>query len=565
MQKREMICLKKKLLFSSMIHIFFAVTLILFGPYEIFISNSNDFNFTFCDFWWMPVIVAAIYILIATCICVIIPKCIADTIHLLTFSFTLCCYIQALFLNGKMVVLVGKDIHWTVMNKITNAGIWLFICSGVLILNFFCKDKWKKILLFLAMSLTAMQLAAFCFLLITTDTLTEEKTGYLSQKGMLELSRGRNVIVFILDYFDGRFMEAILEENPDILQPLDGFTYFPNATSVHSRTYPSIPYLLTGEQCYFDKNPLTYINQAYEDSEFLSTLYANDVNMGIYTYGNFIGASAKAKIYNYVPARLPLKFVTTMKYLAKMILYRDMPYLIKNLFYYDASEVNNNVTGSISIRNVLEATQNVNVISEYKNFDDEWFDNTLTQDKISLVDNDAAFRFYHLGSCHLNLSDALPAGIRSLEIVYDYIEQMRELGIYEDATIIIMADHGSSGGGDTLDLPQQTAVPLFIVKPAGISNQPIRISNAPVSHTDFRATAYEGFSLDYSGIGQSVFDIDEKAQRDRYYYYSALYSDEAGEVELREYKIEGDARDGANYDFTGKRWEILYSTNIVAK
>ena len=74
------------------------------------------------------------------------------------------------------------------------------------------------------------------------------------------------------------------------------------------------------------------------------------------------------------------------------------------------------------------------------------------------------------------------AGSRSLEIIYDYLNQMRELGIYKNSTIIITTDHGYSGGGSPLDLPHGTAVPIFIVKPSGLDNQAIQFSEAPISH-----------------------------------------------------------------------------------
>lgn len=555
---------KRKVSFSLITNSFFAFTLIMFGPYEIFISNSSDFNFTFHDFWWMLAFVAIIYVTIATFLFTLLPQKLNEICNIVIFSFTFCCYIQAMFLNKQMQVLVGKEISWNIQTITINLLVWAGIFIVFFLLKRFAKDYWAKIIQFFSSALIVMQLAALIFLLITTNVLTEEKNGYISAKGMLDLSANENVIVFILDYFDGRTMDSILSKNLDFFQPLDGFTYFPNATSVHSRTYPAITYLLTGNMCYFDVEPLKYVNDSYESSNFLPLLRENQVEVGLYTYNDYIGANAKSEICNYVPARLSLKFFEIVKYSIKMVLYRDMPYLIKDRFSYEAHDINNNVTSNDRMREAADIVYEESLLPEYKNFDDEWFYEMLASQKLGLTEVNSAFRFYHLGSCHLNLTNPEPYGIRSFEIIYDYLEQMRSLGIYDNATIIITTDHGSSGGGNTLDLPQQTAVPLLLVKPAGDFNKEVKISLAPVSHTDFIPTILDGFSLDYSDYGQTVFDIQESDLRDRYYYYSALYSDKDGEVELREYKVSGDARYTENYQFTGNTWNIIYSANIVS-
>lgn len=555
----------KRILHSFINNLFFAFTLIVFGPYEIFISNTNDFTFTFRDFWWMPVSAALIYIAVSTLFLAVIPEKFSRICNNLIFSFTFCCYIQAMFLNGKMKVLIGEQIKWSSLTIISNALLWLGIFIGTFLLLHFSPKYWDKILVFLSCAIIAMQAVALVSLLVSTDVLYEEKNGYLSTEGMLELSENRNVIVFILDYFDGRTMDKILMGDPDFLKPLEGFTYFPNATSVHSRTYPSITYLLTGNICYFDVNPTSWVNNSYENSSFLPTLYNNQINVGLYTFDDYIGNNAKNNICNHVGSNPSIRYLETVKYLIKMILYRDMPYIAKERFYYDIIDINWNINSSTRIEASVQEAKDSTMIPEYKNFDDEWFFRQLDTQRISLSDAAGSFRFYHLGSCHLDLTNEVAGGIRSLEIVYEYLEQVRDLGVYEDATIIIVSDHGSSGGGNTLDMPHETAVPLLIVKPAGASTEEVGISHAPVSHTDFIPTVLNGFSLDYADYGQTFFDISETEERDRYYYYSALYTNEEGEIELREYLVSGDAADSNSYSFTGNKWDIIYSQNIVAK
>ena len=50
------------------------------------------------------------------------------------------------------------------------------------------------------------------------------------------------------------------------------------------------------------------------------------------------------------------------------------------------------------------------------------------------------------------------------KIVYDFLDQMKALGVYEDSTIIILGDHGKSMDKTNLDYAVRTG--LF-VKPKG--------------------------------------------------------------------------------------------------
>ncbi len=551
--------IKNRLIFSLIINSFFAFTLIIFSPFEIFISNTDDFVFALRDFWWMLLLVGGGYIVFATVLFAFLPLWLNELIYSLIFAFTLGCYLQTMFFNGEMQVLIGQQVNWNTLTVITNFILWICVFGLVLSARYFLRDSWKKIVLFLSVALIAIQASALVYLLSTTDVMWEEKNGYLSCEGMLELSKENNVIVFILDYFDGRTMDSILTEDPGFLEPLEGFTYFPNATSIHSRTYPSITYLLTGEICHFDQPPVTYVNRAFADSGFVSTLCQNKIDVGLFTYEMYIGGSIKSMIRNYVSQALPLKPGETIKSLMQMAFYRDMPYLFKDYFMYEASAINSRVVDEDALGQMNDSAST----SPYRNFDDEWFYERLGEETIHLNDRAGAFRFYHLGSCHLDLSNQVAYGKRSLEIVYDFLEQMRELGIYEDSTIIITTDHGYSGGGEGY-MPHETAVPLTIVKPAGGNEEKLTCSDAPVSHTEFIPTVLDGFGMDYTRYGRTFFEVDENEERKRLYYHSSLPSDEIGETKLREYEIDGDARDAKSYHPTGNEWEILYSFNKVA-
>ena len=455
----------------------------------------------------------------------------------------------------------GISKPWSSTTEIINLCIWVIIIAIPFVLKV-GSNQWKMALVNISVALVAVQFIGMVSLLINPEIFSDIESsdvqgGYLSTKGMFDLSKEKNVVVFITDYFDGRVMDTILDEDPDFLKPLKGFTYFPNATSVHSRTYPSITYLLTGEICYYNLPPRKYINNAFEHSSFLTDLHKNNINIGYYSDKYYLGKSDKSLISNFELSKIDLSYKDTISKFVEATLFKDSPYLFKMLFHFDAAEINN----SILIDNQQSQDNNDNLLNaeRVKILDDLWFNEQLHKQGVSLDSSTSTFRFYHLQSFHktFNVNDAK----NSLQIIYEYIDQMQQLGIYKNSTIIIMADHGYHQGNDEISyLPQNTAVPLFIVKPFGADvESEMKISSAPVSHTDFLATVFAGFNLSYDKYGRTVFDIGENENRDRYYYLTYLQSEERGEVELREFLVGSDARNASSYKFTGNTWKVLFS------
>ena len=120
----------------------------------------------------------------------------------------------------------------------------------------------------------------------------------------------------------------------------------------------------------------------------------------------------------------------------------------------------------------------------------------------------------------------------ALEIMVALIDSMKKNGIYKDALIIFMADHGAfvapkglrgpiSADKKTMEVldPRLAALamPLLAIKRPGDSG-PIAFSNAPTSVIDSAKTISEILDLDDISIGQNVFEISETAPRKRMFY-----------------------------------------------
>jgi hypothetical protein len=134
----------------------------------------------------------------------------------------------------------------------------------------------------------------------------------------------------------------------------------------------------------------------------------------------------------------------------------------------------------------------------------------------------------------------------SFRNLYNAFDRMKELGIYEDATIIITGDHGYAYK-DSQPVQRPVTIGLFY-KPSGSAGEPLKYSAAPVCTDNISATIMKQAGLaDYSAYGQALDDIAEDADIIRYYYKSVCETDTWHEIKVHTYEIRGDAKDFANW------------------
>lgn len=550
-----------------------------FAPLGIVYGNINQFIFSPGEIIWILIAFCAAATAVMTAVGTLLPLKASLILNAIEFSGGLCCYVQSFFLNGKMGTLTGEGDHYSLSTVLVNLLLWVLIAAviivgAILLIKFKKEQLARSVVMFLALSLTVMQLTAFVSTVFTSDGMTGsgvQKNYYLSDIGEYEISDGKNTVMFIIDTCDGRYLEQAISEYPDIFDGLDGFVYYPNATSTHSRTYPSVPYLLTGEICHFDKPYSEYVDEAYKNNSYIEDIKATGCNIGLYTNNQYVANKGMMSIDNSVSnSETRISFIGTLKQMGRISLYRNVPYALKSRFRYGGESVNENVIFIPKSAPQRCITSN-----------DVAFYNRLVSDGIAVSGSySKAFRLYHMWGAHpggkfdQNMQPAKQGSttqcIRgNFLIIQDYIRQMKELGVYEDSTIIITADHGSSNGSsDKRPLVIDSAPTVaMLVKPSGcgMSNEGVTTSTAPVCHADLFSTVIASLDGNYEKYGTPVWNHTEGEQRTRYYYNQALYSDEDGEIALREYAVTGDARDVSNWKLTGNDWDILYSERAVSK
>ena len=329
------------------------------------------------------------------------------------------------------------------------------------------------------------------------------------------LGSQNNVVVFIIDRFDWEYYDRARREAPEIFYNLDngGFTYFNDSMSLYPRTFPSIPYLITGVENDFTKNRNDYFASAYASSEYMRALYNAGYDINVYT-DTYYGYTDAVYMANYAQN-------------AKNIQEEYTPYTtdMKQIYSYLTDEQMTVGEGRKSYKVIHLLGTHVPI------FYDEDFN--------ALSENDPK---------RYNTTIGLK---QSFAIINRYIDEMKRLGVYENSTIIITGDHTSIGSDSAVPLRWAHVTPMFVKSSANGSGELV-VSGAPVSHADMFPTILksEGFR-NYTSFGESVFDISETEKRGRLYYFQKYeVVNDATNYEMVIFKVWGKAADYGN-------WEII--------
>lgn len=486
----------------------------------------------------------------------------------------LCFYIQGTFMNSGLPVADGTVVNWGDFTTITclTTVVWIGIFAVFVYLALKRGSTLKSASSIICIVLVIVQSVGLMSLFSNPNSSEDgfdSMSGrpFITQEGLLELSDQDNVIVFVLDMFDNDYLDEVLVDDPDALEAFTGFTWYQNSSGSMIPTRYAVASMLTGRTLensdeafsnslirswYREDNMLDVIHE----QGFESDIFTTDVNNGIVP---LVEKADNVKKVDFV-ASIP----TAVAELWKCSLYRDMPWLLKAPFWF--------YTGDLNAQIALEASHGDVNSTPYVMDDVEFYD-SLSSDKLSVVsekDKKGAFKFIHLAGPHFpitmnekaqRVSEGQTSMIKqaegSLLIVSEYLEQMKQLGIYDKATIVITADHGRWYLADEISDPSS---PILLVKPPESpeeASQSLKVSNAPVSHHDLTSTILAAVGADPAafGSGLTVFDVPDEP-RTRYYDATAVVNGH-DYVAIKEWAINGDVQDWGSWSKTGQEWPII--------
>lgn len=447
----------------------------------------------------------------------------------------------------------------------------------------------------------------------SSDAVPALQPTYLAtETGIFNVAPRNNLFVFVLDGCDTKLdLMPMFESEPELKDGLPGFTWFQNSAPTITPTREAIPVILTGAV----PGPThdRYWSRLFADHMALSDLRAAGYHVGVYTdtldgsAPNLFEHTMNGMDADGAMAALPSPGMSTDEtaaeaarnrkeaagdldanrafgILVQCALYRDLPWAFKPFFWYYTDDINNAMSPRREMPPALETRDhnasdavapdirsNIDVSPMPYTLNDAAFYQRLLNTRLSIVDDGAegTFRLIHLLGPHFPCTMneyAQPMGNTtrpqqargSLRIVLEYLQQLKELGLYDDATIIITADHGyRSESNFDLKNGQRVMSPIMLVKPSQTAHEamaPLQVSQMPVTTSDIMPTI-----MAQADIAPTQFDPAESgvdmlscndAERERFFYFT-IKNEDLAEVGLLEFRIAGDVLNFMNWHPTG--------------
>ena len=527
------------------------ISTLIYIPIELYTANPGDFQFDFSHYVF---VLTVGMLMIVSCSVVtsflLLSKKQAKFLYSILFSVVFMGYVQGMFLNKNMGVLTGDSQVWETKAVVINGIIWLVVILA-LVFILMKNDKVTTIITVVSIYLCMVQMVAVVFLIFTGNTNSNAKFKAFTDKGSLEISQGNNVIVLLLDRFDVEFLENAMNINSEIGEKLKDFTYYPNATCEFSRTSNAIPYLLTGTSRPRNMSELEYTEYAYSESDFLRQIQNAGYKIGLYTNEDLVPEKYRGVAENNDDdIKKQCGFFSTIFTMTECSKYRMAPLCFKDYYYYYTSVISDLIDNK-----------------EIWNIDDDYpFYEKLMKKGLSIsedTDSKGKFYFYHMFGTHgpTNLSEDMrpvESGSVSMEeqtqasmnIVLEYLKQLKEIGRYEDATIIITADHGVQLDAQYYkenNVVDRTTNPVILIKESKENHDKMVVNEKPVSQSSFIPTVLEALDISYNGSDKVFDDVIEEDNSER--TYESVWGDE---IDI--FAIKGDARIKEN-------WKLIYSNH----
>lgn len=538
------------------IAVFLVFTLCIYAPYELYITNRDEFWFKLCHFWWMPLIYAGILMLIILLAGSFLKGKLLLCYEAVLVAIAFDIYIQGNFLNLDLGVMNGAEILWESyrVHFVIDAFIWVLVIIAALWMGLKKANLFHKVATYASIFLSLIQLVTLIVLLVPViidQGIGEQKYWVLSDKEILEVGEEENVVVFLLDMFDDEYFKEILEKEPELTEELDGFTYFSNSTGSYSATFYSLASLFTGKLNHNEYRLFDWGDEIAKEDIYLDEL--TDQGYGLYLYSNAVSFFPDRIVDSAENVlRVPMRISNKLHFsydIYQLVMCKYFPDCLKPYIWMSGTE--------------FEYWQETD--SEYDSYlqDNVIFKDKLEKTDVSVGGETKQFKYIHLDGSHPpfridenaqtvdeNSVTALQCARGSLRIVQNYMEKLKQSGSYDNTAIIIMADHGYYDNG-------VLSSPLFMVKPRAAHGS-MKVNNAPICQLDFGSTVLELAGCEnWEKYGKSVFEIEEGAVRERYFYqYYLEERTDSPEFRLIEYEIDSESNKPSNFHLTDVEYTV---------
>jgi len=531
-----------------------ASNIFLFVPLTLYVGNPDEFAVSLSTTLGLYLRPAIFLIAAFGLIGAFLTESVFRRYLILLAAISLLLWLQGNILVWDYGLLDGRGIDWKEdqWRGWVDLGIW----SSAILIAIFLHRHIGKPIVYAAVATFSLQLIFSVFVGIQSAPTLAEKLETKSSPSTLQeiyrFSSHKNVVHLILDGFQSDVFEEILNDGEDgkrFTSALDGFVFFKDHMGVFPFTQMTIPALLSGKT-YRNHIPRDeFMRKTVGDKSILSAAHSAGYEidlaapvplLSIYTKGDYTNAYLIPNHYHVTAREYELGDSAKLFDLA---LFRLVPHFLKRYVYNDQLWL---------VQSLLSDSKYLHLeFFAHNAFLRRWRGN-MSADRSAAV-----YKLFHLMLSHNPMvanenceyaGRVLPTVRATVKIqakcslgeVVSLLEKMKELGIYDDAMIILQADHGAwvpptglkgyvrPDGKSFVVMDPTTvamALPLMAIKPPGASGS-LQISTAPSSIADTPATIASVLGLNQTFDGVSVFDLEPDELRERRHYsYQYLRSE----------------------------------------
>jgi hypothetical protein len=332
---------------------------------------------------------------------------------------------------------------------------------------------------------------------------------YLSIENEFVLSENENTIIFITDRVLPSVLLRALNQFDTHAHIFRDFTNFTNANNLYDSTTYAMPFLLTGHR----------YDHSLDMAEHRDNIWNDPGTLAFYESTGRAGY----EFHLFLPPRIIVNSPEQLKGIADNLTYGSLGEINQRYLIREMMRLSAFLYAPFVMKESLQIEDGSfrNVVLHESEYicDDPAFFERLKTTKISTQSEHNMFIFIHLTGSHGDYirvdefgnvtQEALP-GYRhaagTMWIIGEYLNQMRELGIYDNSNILIFADNARMGRPDI----------AMMAKRAGVSQDSFKNSDAPVCQSDIWATLAAMMNLDIAvDFGFPLFDVPEDYQRTR--------------------------------------------------
>ena len=489
------------------IRILFSVSLLAFGvlvfvPWSVYFGNSLQFPFIFQDFVNWNLRVLTLSILGASIVLLLIPPNISDYLVAIIAGLGLCVYVQSMFMNQYLGTMNGIEPQWSEHRffGIMNMIIWIAIALSPVILRKAAPSYFSKVIPAATGIVLFLEFIATAFMVHSAPGVWfRTNKSFVDGSKQFQLSKKKNVIVFIFDTLGSEYVKQCFEVYPEAKEIVKDFIWYTDARANYHMTFPGLTHELTGTMLPVPANSFNELFQNMWRSSSAKSFYKQMKEAGydarLYCAVNTsyeIGPIEYFRDYfsNIQSQRITYKIDYNRLHncLKQMSGYCSVPFFFKKLFFYsfDFSDgvVQTFVAGIPSDHFLTPKTNDT-------------FLKKMVSSGITPSEDEPILAFYYTTGVHrpwyldescnkmkYPFDNPCPTTRSCFYILSEFIRLLKEANIYDNTAILVCSDHGGNdtgAGNGKYDL-------TFMIKPLNANKNELSIDETKVLSIDILPT-----------------------------------------------------------------------------